>query len=156
MDAESRRSVAELVNTRAVAALGTLDGGAPAVSMVPFVFLPEPGVFAIHVSDLAAHTGNMRADKRVSLMVMDCEAEGRQSTGLPRLMVQGEATEVAAGSELESTASLAYVRKLPEAQMTVNLGDFSFFAIRPVTARYVGGFARAFSIDVDELPGIIA
>ena len=156
MDAESRKAVADLVNTRTVAALGTLQEGAPAVSMVPFVFLPKPGVFVIHVSDLAAHTGNMRADKRVSLMVMECEAEGKQATGLPRLIVQGEATAVAGGSELESAAASAYLRKFPEAQMTVGLGDFSFFAIRPIAARFVGGFARAFSIDVDKLPGLIA
>lgn len=156
MDDQSRAAVADLVNSRAVAALGTIQDGAPAVSMVPFVFLPDPGVFAIHVSDLAAHTGNMRGDKRVSLMVMECEAEGKQATGLPRLMVAGEATEVTRGSALESTATSAYLRKFPEGGMTVGLGDFSFFAIRPIAARYVGGFARAFSIDVDKLPGIIA
>jgi putative heme iron utilization protein len=155
MDKESRAAVAELVNARAVAALGTLQNGAPAVSMVPFVFLPKPGVFAIHVSDLAAHTGNMRADKRVSLLVMACEAEGRQPTGLPRLMVQGEATQVTGDSELEATARTAYLRKFPEAEMTVGLADFSFFTIRPSTARFVGGFARAFDVKVDELPGLL-
>jgi putative heme iron utilization protein len=156
VDKESRAAVAALVNSRAVAALGTLQDGAPAVSMVPFVFLPKPGVFAIRVSELAAHTGNMRADKRISLMVMECEAEGRQPTGLPRLMVQGEATEVTSGSPLESTATSAYLQKFPEAEMTLGLADFAFFTIRPVTARFVGGFARAFDIDVDELPAALA
>ena len=156
MDPESRRAIADLVNTRAVAALGTLQDGAPAVSMVPFVFLSDPGVFVIHVSDLAAHTRNMRSDKRVSLMVMECEAEGKQSTGLPRVMVQGEATEVTGGSGLESTARSAYLRKFPEAEMTVGLEDFSFFTVRPIAARFVGGFARAFSIDVDQLSAVLA
>ncbi len=155
MDKQSRAAVADLVNSRAVASLGTLKDGAPAVSMVPFAFLPDRGVFVSHVSDLAPHTANMRADKRVSLMVMECEAEGRQPTGLPRLMVQGEATEVTGGSPLEPAAKTAYLHKIPEAEMTVGLADFSFFTIRPIAARFVGGFARAFDIDVDELPAAL-
>ena len=74
-------SLASLVRSRTVAALGTLHAGAPFVSMVPFAVLPEGDAFVIHVSRLAAHTRDMIDDPRVSLLVMQPEGD-RKSTRL--------------------------------------------------------------------------
>jgi len=61
----------QLVMSRSTAALGTLHTGAPYVSMVPFVLLDDASAFIVHVSGLAAHTQDMLADPRVSLLIAE-------------------------------------------------------------------------------------
>jgi len=69
MNAESNESLARLVRARSTAALGTLHGGAPYVSMVPYAIAADGSGLLIHVSTLAAHTKDMLADARVSLLI---------------------------------------------------------------------------------------
>ncbi|HEY8908532.1 MAG TPA: pyridoxamine 5'-phosphate oxidase family protein, partial [Rhodoferax sp.] len=62
------RALRELLSTRRVAALGTLDdhqNAQPFVSMVPFALLSTEGCLVIHVSGLAAHTRNLIAHSQV-------------------------------------------------------------------------------------------
>jgi putative heme iron utilization protein len=42
------------------------------------------------------------------------------------------------------------------AEIVDALGDFSFWAVRPKSARFVGGFARAFTLDAAALRAEIA
>jgi hypothetical protein len=66
-----------LFATQRVAALGTLgEDGRPFVSMVPFAVEPASGQVVIHVSGLAAHTGNLQRHPQVSLLVMQAEVAG--------------------------------------------------------------------------------
>lgn len=62
----------DLVHGRRTAALGTLHNGEPFVSLVPFA-VSGSNSFIIHVSGLAAHTRDMLAHSRVSLMITAVE-----------------------------------------------------------------------------------
>ena len=146
----------DLVRSRTAAALGTLHEGAPFVSMVPFAVLPEGDAFVVHVSRLAGHTKDMLADPRVSLLVMQPEGEGVAAQALARVTVQGEATEMARGSDGERDCRGTYLARFPEAAPLTEFGDFSFFAIRPSQARFVAGFAQAMSVTGETLAGILA
>jgi putative heme iron utilization protein len=148
---EHAAQLAGLVQRRSAAALGTLHGGAPFVSMVPFAVLPDGSAFVIHVSRLAGHTKDMLADPRVSLLVAQPEGEGVAAQALARVSVQGEAVEMAKGSDAERDCRGAYLARFPESAPLTEFGDFSFFAIRPSQARFVAGFAQAMSLTGETL-----
>ena len=156
MSPEHAAKLRTLVRGRTAAALGTLHEGAPFVSMVPFALLPDGSAFIVHVSSLAAHTKDMRGDPRVSLLVMQAEGEGTQAQALARVSVQGEARECASGTPEESAARAAYLARFPEAEPLTGFGDFAFFAIRPVQARFVAGFAQAMSTTGESLAKALA
>jgi len=148
---EHAARLAALVHHRKAAALGTLHAGAPFVSMVPYAVARDGTAFVIHVSRLAAHTKDMLADPRVSLLVMQPEGGGVDAQALARVSIQGQARELAKGSDEERDARGAYLARFPEAAPLTEFGDFSFFAIRPDQARFVAGFAQAMSLTGESL-----
>ena len=156
MSPEHAAKLRALVHGRTAAALGTLHAGAPAVSMVPFALLADGSAFVVHVSGLAAHTKDMRADPRVSLLVMQAEGEGTEAQALARVSVQGEARECVAGTPEAEAARAAYLARFPGAEPLTGFGDFAFFAIRPVQARFVAGFAQAMSATGETLSAVLA
>jgi putative heme iron utilization protein len=154
MPHESRLTVElrALLHSSRVAALGTLgDDGRPFVSMVPYALAPSLGCLVIHVSGLAAHTGNLLARPEVSLLVMRAEEAGQPVHALPRVTLDGLASVLESGSEAWQACRAAYVARFPEAEFMTQLGDFRFVAIAPSAARQIAGFGAARSIDAQEL-----
>lgn len=148
MNPERATLLRHLLASQTVASLGTLHEGEPFVSMVPFAMEPGGADFFIHVSRLAAHTGDMLAHARVSLMVMSSQAESALSRA--RVTVQGDAAALDSGSTDYAAARTCYLARFPDAAHIFELGDFTLFRITPVRLRVVGGFAQAFSSDADD------
>ncbi len=136
----------QLVMSRSTAALGTLHTGAPYVSMVPFVLLDDASAFIVHVSGLAAHTQDMLADPRVSLLIAESEQAGFSPQALPRVTILGTARRLPGDSPEWAAARDAYLTRFPDAAPTFRLGDFALFAIVPTSVRWVAGFAQARSL----------
>lgn len=134
-----------------VAALGTLHRGEPFVSMVPVVPAKDGSGFFIHVSRLAQHTQDLMVDGRISLMFMRPLDEGQDPLALPRLTLQGEAEAIPTDSGAHRLAAEVYLARFPQAEITLGLGDFSFFRIRPAAGRLVSGFGRALSLDTSQI-----
>lgn len=146
------RELRTLLNTQRVAALGTIDdGGAPFVSMVPFAIEQPLHCLVIHVSGLAAHTRNLQARDRVSMLVMQSQVTGEPVHALPRVTLEGVAKVVERGSPEWAACRTAYLARFPEAEPMTELGDFKFVAICVTGARQVAGFGAARSIDKDEI-----
>lgn len=143
MDTAHAQALRTLLEKQRIAALGTLQAGEPYVSMVPFALLPDGTAFVIHVSRLAAHTKAMLADSRVSLLVVQRQAPDMAPQELPRVTIQGDAVQLEDSAGAGADARAAYLSRFPESEMTFELADFSLFAIRPRSARFVGGFAQA-------------
>jgi putative heme iron utilization protein len=146
MDATLGAELRQLVSSRVVAALGTIHTGAPYVSMTPFALLPDGRGFVVHVSALAAHTKDMLADPRVSLLIMAAEEEHVQPQALPRVTILGRARQLSAGTAEHSLAQQAYLARFPDSAQTFELADFSLFIIDITQARWIGGFAQARSL----------
>ena len=138
MNAELSADLARLLRGRSTAALGTLRAGAPFVSMVPYAL--AAGGFVVHVSALAAHTRDMLADARVSLMVAQAEDGASSPLGLMRVSVQGLAQQIPADAQHFAALKAAYLTRFPDAGPMFGFGDFSIFLIRPESARFVAGF----------------
>ena len=146
----------QLLRERSVAALGTLHTGAPCVSMVPYAIAPDGSGMLIHVSRLASHTRDMRADARVSLLVMQELEAGASALALPRASIQGTAQEVAADAPELPALSAAYLDRFPNAEQLFGFADFSLFRIQPESVRFVAGFAQAHSCTGETLIRLLA
>jgi len=149
MITEELANVAALIRAQRQAALATLRDGAPFVSMVAYAPEPDFGGLLLHLSRLAAHTGQLLANPAASLLI--CEGDdGRDDVQtLARITLAGAAEPVAqAGVD---AARDRYLARLPAAAQLFALPDFTLFRSVPREARYVGGFARAFSLTADDL-----
>jgi len=145
MNAETARALRALLHRQPIAALGTLHRGEPYVSMVPFALDEGGPAMLIHVSGLSSHTRDMLEHPRVSLLVVAPDDGGRPQARA-RVSVQGDAEPLARDADRHAEARALYLRRFPEAVDTFALADFSLFAIRPGSVRYIGGFAQAVSL----------
>jgi heme iron utilization protein len=146
------QQIRSLLQSRRVAALGTIaSDGAALVSMVPFAVEPELRCLVIHVSQLAAHTRNLEDRPRVSMLVMQSEVQGEPVHALPRVSIDGVASELEPQSRRWLACRTAYLRRFPDAELMTQLPDFKFFAIEVSGARQVAGFGTARSLDAEEL-----
>mgnify|MGYP000868765703 CR=1 FL=1 len=139
-----------LLRTQRVAALGSIHvDGTPLVSMVPYAIDPVSSSLVIHVSGLAAHTRNLQARERVSVLVMQSEVPTEPVNALPRVTLQGHAKVLARGTMEWEACSAAYLARFPDALSMTELGDFRFVAIAITDGRHVSGFGAARSIGSD-------
>jgi putative heme iron utilization protein len=151
MDPDSKTTLAGLIRTRRIAALGTLRKGEPMVTMVMFVPAADFSEFYIHTSRLAMHTQNILKHPEVSLMICESEQEGEDPQTLARVSIAGTATMVAVTHEHYDLAKRLYLEKYPAASFNFQLGDFAIYAIRTRSARYVAGFGRIFNLTTADL-----
>lgn len=153
LNLELRRLLAE----RAVAALGTLDEhGAPFVSMVPFAVEPASGALVLHVSALAAHTRQMQAEPRVSLLVTGADDWAESPQALPRVTISARAEFASRDSDAERPLRTAYLARHPQAELMTQLPDFAFVRLQPAAARHVAGFGAARSVSLEDLARLLA
>lgn len=141
--------VRSLLNSRATGALGTLHQGAPFVSLVPFALVP--GAALIHISGLAAHTKDLEADPRASLLVSAPEAGAEDLQALPRVTLQVEARVLEPGQPDHSEGRQVYLARFPSAEDFFELGDFRLVALDFRGARAVLGFGQARTLTAAEL-----
>lgn len=146
MDADTSDLLRRLLTERPIAALATLHRGEPAISMVPFVLPMGQAELLIHVSALATHTRDMLEHPRVAVLVT-ADTNGPWSPqALPRVSLQAEAVPLARESAEYAQARAHYLARFPDAAQTFELADFSLVVLRPLSARGVAGFGRAYSL----------
>ncbi len=119
-------------------ALSTLSkkfDGHPFGSITPYV-TDHDGSLLILISTIAEHTKNIQHDPRVSLITHDQQAPNIQTQG--RVTLLGDA---ALEPDREKSGE-RYLRYFPEAESYFEMHDFSFFRIKPIGIRYIGGFGR--------------
>ncbi len=149
MDANVLRSLATLIRSNRLAALGTLRDGNPFVSMVVYAVSDELTSFYLHLSRLSVHTRDIVADPRVSLLIHESDRGESDPQALARVTIQGDAATVSkTDTHYEAIKSL-YLKKFPDAEMRFSLGDFDIYTIEPKSARYIGGFAQAFNLTIE-------
>jgi hypothetical protein len=155
MDPSEAIALKSLLVKQAVAALATLHKDEPAVSMVPFAFLPDGTGIVIHVSRLATHTNDMLANPMVALLVAGSPEDARTPLALPHVSFQGQARQYEPESLEYQQARTAYLAKIPEAEELFSFSDFSLFVINPTSVRYVAGFGRAMSLTAQSVQTVM-
>lgn len=117
--------------------------GYPFGSLASFSMVQSNGMWmpVMFLSDLAEHTANIKADARVSLMVLE-KSESPQAAG--RVTWVGNAI-VADHLKEECFSSN------PEMKKYSAMHDFHAYAISCMRVRYIGGFGKIFWVEPEEL-----
>lgn len=151
MDAITEKTLATLIRTQRIAALGTLRDGAPFVSMILYAAASDFQAFYTFISRLAHHTQDILNDPRVSLMIIESDDASQDPQQLTRVSITGQAEAIASErAEYESVKTL-YIEKFPQAAFNLTLKDFTFYRIAPRKLRYVAGFAKAYDLGAEDL-----
>lgn len=128
--------------------LSTLsEGGMPELSYAPYAKSVQGG-FYIFVSELAAHTVNMRSRPVASVLFIQDERDSRNLYARERLSWRCAVREVGRDTE-EYQAGLVL---LTQAQgnmvdMLRGLSDFHLLMLEPQAGSYVVGFGQAFEVE---------
>lgn len=121
--------------------------GFPFVSLLPYV-LDEACQPLFLLSSLAEHTRNLLADSRASLLLAEGQGGVLEQS---RLTLLGTVERVV----LDSAACARFLRYSPESAEYLALGGFAFFRMRPLRARFIGGFGRMGWVDAVPLPAVL-
>ena len=118
-------------------------------------YIEEDGDFYVFVSELSAHTKNLLESGRVSVLFIEEEAAAGHLFARRRLTYRCRAEEFARGSIGCETLLDRFELRFGALIVTLRgLRDFHLVRLRPVSARYVSGFAKAFAIDDVQLAEI--
>ncbi|WP_298958348.1 DUF2470 domain-containing protein [uncultured Methylobacterium sp.] len=135
----------DLLRATRTGALATLDrgDGAPFASLVT-VATDLDGAPLLLLSRLSAHTLNLEADPRCSLLL----SPGGKGDPLahPRLTVAGRA-----GRSEAPGVRARFLARHPKAALYADFPDFGFFRLEPAAGHLNGGFARAATLTGPEL-----
>jgi len=150
LPSEQHTLLRHILQSQRVASLASLGAqNTPMVSMVPFALLSGSTRAVIHVSELAAHTANMRQQPKVSVLIMANTLDTEMVHNLPRLTAQGHAAFLSVNTPDWQIARTAYLERFPEAEMMTQLADFQFVAIDFDDVRFVAGFGAARNIPLE-------
>ncbi|QRE73398.1 HugZ family protein [Methylobacterium aquaticum] len=136
------RSLLRKIRSGALATLER-DGGAPFASLVT-VATDVDGTPLLLLSRLSAHTLNLEADPRCSLLL---SAGGKgDPLAHPRLTVTGRAERSA-----EPRVRARFLARHPKAALYADFPDFAFFRLEVRAGHLNGGFAKAATLTAGEL-----
>jgi len=151
-DDSMRNRLRRLVQQRRWAALATSDAaGNPMASMVGYVCGENAAVIYLHLSRLAAHTGNLLANGKAALVIGEDDSGDGDPQELARVTLQGRVSVVARASDEYRRARDRYLERLPASEQLFEFPDFILFRLDVDQARFVGGFAQARSFRAGEL-----
>lgn len=133
------------------ALLATLSrDGTPSASYAPLVWLE--GDCYLFLSELAAHTRNLRQCPSVGLMLIDHESTAGNAFARRRISLKGEAREIARDlPEFERVLARFHEKFGKIMEMIEPLPDFQLFGISPREGRFVLGFGQAFELSGERL-----
>jgi len=133
----------DLLTSTRWAALGTVNEvGTPHVSNVACAI--GEGRLLIHVSNLAAHTGNLISKPVFSLLLSEPDSpEQTDPQLLARLTISGTAEAIPRNSTDFSAAAQRHITQFPESEMRFGFADFYLIKLIPESGNFVGGFAKA-------------
>lgn len=142
--AEEARTIVAGTNVAVLASLTA--AGDPWASVVTFGLLGD-GTPVLCVSRLALHGRNLAEDQRASLAVSAAIGEADDPSDTGRVTLAGRVEEPA-GDELEA-ARAAYHAAVRSGETFTDFGDFTFWVLRIDQVRWVGGFGRMASTDLE-------
>ena len=151
MNLQEQRLMLALIRDRRWAALATQGPDGPDASWIAYVPEPDCSGFLLHLSTLSAHTRNLLAHPRAGLTISEPERDDEDPQTLARVTIQGEIATIPRDHPDYPSAALCYQERLPASVPRFEFGDFLLLRLIPVRVRFIGGFARAYTLDYDGL-----
>jgi heme oxygenase (biliverdin-IX-beta and delta-forming) len=115
--------------------------GFPFGSLAPFALRADGTPFVL-ISAIAQHTRNLARDPRCSLFVRDPAGDSSDGDAQAtwRVTVLARAERLGAAEEALEELYARYAARVPDAPGYGSAHDFSFWTLRPVKVRAIGGF----------------
>ncbi len=111
-----------------------------------------PNSFYIFVSQLAAHTRNLLANKTVAIMIIADEQSTSQIFARARVNYLCEAKQIVPGPpDYEDVLDEYQQRHGKMAGLLRQLPDFLLFELQPQSGQFVMGFGQAYSLTGNDL-----
>jgi putative heme iron utilization protein len=149
-DAEARALAHTLLDLgHAALAWTDPDTGTPGISRIAFARDPEVGMLTL-ISGLAPHFRALRDRPDCALMLGEVGDKGDPLTH-PRLMIRARAAFVAPDDLARPLIRARWLDRSPKASSYIDLPDFAFVRLTPISALLNGGFARAFRLSPEDL-----
>jgi putative heme iron utilization protein len=124
--------------------------GVPDISYAPCV-RDHAGVFYIYVSEMACHTVNLLDNPQASILFIRPESVSTNLFARERAVLTCSVKEIMRDDEIYADRIQALQDKFGEVVSALrSLSDFHLFALRPESGRYIVGFGRAFTINVND------
>jgi putative heme iron utilization protein len=133
---ESAQQLFRAQKTGTLATQSVKKPGYPFASVMPYA-IDGRGRPLFLLSGLAAHTKNLLADPRSTLLITE-PASFDDPMETPRLMLIGQTVPVA--EEEREPLQQRYLAVWPDAQQWLEFGDFALFRLEPEEVYYIGGF----------------
>ena len=156
MDQMSEQTLARLIRSTRIVALGTLHDGEPNLAMVAYAFAEDFSALYIHVSILGKHTTHMENHPHVSLLITETDNRRADPQTLARVSIRGMADILPRSDPGYAQVKSIYLARFPEAEQLFSLGDFNLWKITPKGGRFVAGFGRAFNLVPEALRKVSA
>ncbi|MEO1543488.1 MAG: DUF2470 domain-containing protein [Pseudomonadota bacterium] len=159
LDDPAARDSRGLIRRATKAALGTIDQrtGHPYVSLV-IVGTTFEGSPILLLSNLAAHTKNLKADPKASLLFEEADQPVAQDT------IDGVETDPIARGRVTVIGTIdpvpepdvahvkqRFLSRHPSSAGYAEFADFAFYRLQPTQAHFIGGFGRIVDIPSDGL-----
>ena len=151
MEDPERKYLARVIRGQRWAALATRGQEAPLASMVAYACEPDFGGFFMLLSGLSLHTRNLLTSPPASLVISEPDSGVGNPQTLARVSIQGEAKPLREDSPGYAEAKAVYEKRLPASAPLFGFEDFSLFRLVPHEARFIAGFARAYTVSAEEL-----
>ena len=141
----------ELIASQQTLLLSTASvAGVPDISYAPFV-RDHAGLFYIFVSEMAGHTANLLNNPQASILFIRPESECRNLFARERAVLSCSVKEILRDDEIFIDLLQALQDKFGEVVNVLrSLSDFHLFALHPESGRFVIGFGRAFTVNVND------
>ncbi len=128
--------------------LGTASADGEPDSSVAAALLDRDGAFVIYISGLAAHTRNLRANPRASVLLAESESAATPPLARRRLTFSCTASPVARETPDHAALVTAFRAKFGSViDVVAGLPDFQLVRLLPQRGRVVVGFGAAFEVD---------
>lgn len=125
--------------------------GKPEASYAPAV-VDDAGNFYVYVSELSAHTGNLLANKKASVLIIEDEAACSTIFARRRVTFACNATEIERRSAEWNEGIERFTEKFGKTMNALrDMADFHLIRLQPENARLVIGFGRAYDIQGDTI-----
>lgn len=125
------------------------DTGTPGISRIGFARDPKAGLLTL-ISGLAPHHRALHKTPDCALMLGEVGDKGDPLTH-PRLMIRARAAFIPPDDPARPAIRALWLKRNPKAQAYIDLPDFAFVRLTPVSALLNGGFARAFRLTPEDL-----
>jgi putative heme iron utilization protein len=149
MDREILEAIRLMLTTRQVLCLAATIDDEPSASLLPFAAMPDFGGVLVQASTLAKHSRALQDGARVGVLVHEPDTEDVDPLQVARLSVLATVELLQRETSAFEEASRVFVDRLPGAEMTLELADFSLYRLRFGRGRYVAGFAQAYNVGPD-------